>query len=187
MDSNKEPQRNRDSSGAGQDLRNETPTAHPVSTREGQNELPERITILIFDAHKYYPLRHAPVLVEGGVAQWTGSRWESLTGTSDKRPITWDVCWWSPIIRAEQWNKRAEISVSEDTKRLDWLEHAAWNHPDSGNGIAIFPAMQADRRIISLQGLGDEDGSGLGDEITGSHASLREAIDVAMEATKSNE
>jgi hypothetical protein len=69
-----------------------------------------------------------------------------------------------------------------DTQRLDWLEDAIWNHPDSGNGIALFPFTNVSdkRKGVNLQGLGDEDGSNLGEDISGSSENLRAAIDKAM-------
>lgn len=76
---------------------------------------------------------------------------------------------------------QGQIKFQEDSKRLDWLEHALWNHPDTGNGIAILPAFfhATGKRSVSLHALGDEDGSNLGDELTASQSSLRAAIDAA--------
>lgn len=73
-------------------------------------------------------------------------------------------------------------NAREDVKRLDWLESASWEHPLSGNGIAIFPCQSAHtgQRYIHLHGLGEEDGSNLGEEITGSSPTLRAAITQAM-------
>lgn len=73
-------------------------------------------------------------------------------------------------------------NAREDVKRLDWLESASWEHPLSGNGIGIFPCQSAHtgQRYIHLHGLGEEDGSNLGEEITGSSSSLRAAITQAM-------
>lgn len=75
---------------------------------------------------------------------------------------------------------RATIERLEaDKARMDWLESAVWTHEDAGNGIAIFPTTQhaTGEKGITLQGLGDEDGSNLGDEITPTRPNLRAAID----------
>lgn len=79
-----------------------------------------------------------------------------------------------------------EKEEARDTARLNWLEYAAWNHPDSGNGIAIFPSTRhaTGDKCMSLHGLGDEDGSNLGDDLTPSCANLREAIDQVMESER---
>lgn len=73
----------------------------------------------------------------------------------------------------------------EDSKRLDWLEQALWNHPDSGNGLALFPFTKnaTNEERVNIQGLGDEDGSNLGEEIS-EGATLRECIDAALAQIK---
>ena len=65
-----------------------------------------------------------------------------------------------------------------DTERLDKLEAFLWSDK-IGNGIVIFPCFNKEKeRKVSLQDLGDEDGSSLGEELTGVVKDLREAIDV---------
>ena len=70
-----------------------------------------------------------------------------------------------------------------DTERLDALERLLWDGR-VGNGIAIFPCTEkkTGRRLVSLTDLGNEDGSNLGDELTESVPTLREAIDLAVAA-----
>jgi hypothetical protein len=78
---------------------------------------------------------------------------------------------------------RAKRSNMTDTERIDALERLLWS--DSiGNGIVIFPCTehQTGRRLVSLTDLGDEDGSNLGEELTETVPTLREAIDLAVSA-----
>lgn len=76
---------------------------------------------------------------------------------------------------------RLLIDAAEDAERMDWLERAVWDNTLCSNGIAIFPSIVCETREprVALQDLGEEDGSNLGGEITGSHPSLRAAIDAA--------
>lgn len=76
-----------------------------------------------------------------------------------------------------------ELTDTKDTQRLDFMEAVLWSRL-SGNGLAIFPTMDADdstSKQVMLQDLGSEDGSNLGDELTASCHSLREAIDSMIE------
>ena len=70
-----------------------------------------------------------------------------------------------------------------DTERIDALERLLWGG-SVGNGIAIFPCTEnkTGRRLVSLTDLGDEDGSNLGEELTKTVPTLREAIDLAVSA-----
>ncbi|MEI6971633.1 MAG: hypothetical protein WCL44_08965, partial [bacterium] len=70
-----------------------------------------------------------------------------------------------------------------DTERIDALERLLWDG-SVGNGIAIFPCTEnkTGRRLVSLTDLGDEDGSNLGQELTETVPTLREAIDLAVSA-----
>lgn len=79
----------------------------------------------------------------------------------------------------------AAPEAEKDAKRLDKLQWALWNHPEIGNGIALFPGtnIHTKAKSVSLQGLGDEDGSDLGDELTPTCPDLRTAID-AMTVTR---
>ena len=74
-------------------------------------------------------------------------------------------------------------SDAHDSGRLNWLESLLWSGR-IGNGIAIFPTTSLTEhgsvKHVVLQDLGDEDGSNLGEELTGTQLSLREAIDAAM-------
>lgn len=83
-------------------------------------------------------------------------------------------------------NTPRSASAARDTERLNWLESLLWSNR-IGNGIAIFPTTTLPEhgsvRHIALQDLGDEDGSNLGDELTDTQNSLRDAIDAAMSAT----
>ena len=65
-----------------------------------------------------------------------------------------------------------------DTDRLDKLEKLLWSDK-VGNGIAIFPVVGAlnKERGVTIDDLGEEDGSNLGPELTNKKATLREAID----------
>jgi len=69
----------------------------------------------------------------------------------------------------------------KDTERMDWLENAIWNHPDYGNGLALFPFTKntTGEKGVNVQGLGDEDGSNLGEEIS-EGSTLRASLDDAM-------
>jgi len=70
-----------------------------------------------------------------------------------------------------------------DTERIDALERLLWVG-SVGNGIAIFPCAEnktGEHRVF-LFDLGNEDGSNLGDELTESVPTLREAIDLAVAA-----
>jgi len=70
-----------------------------------------------------------------------------------------------------------------DTERIDALERLLWSG-SIGNGIAVFPCIESKtgRRRVSLTDLGGEDGSNLGEELTESVPTLREAIDRAVSA-----
>ena len=46
--------------------------------------------------HRPKPAPNVSVRVEGGIAQWDGSRWLSVT--DGMRPIQWKVTWWEPIV-----------------------------------------------------------------------------------------
>ena len=68
-----------------------------------------------------------------------------------------------------------------DTERIDALERLLWDGR-VGNGVAIVPCTRTStgQRLVSLVDLGDEDGSYLGDELTATVPTLREAIDRAV-------
>ena len=65
-----------------------------------------------------------------------------------------------------------------DTERLDKLEKWCWSDRVI-NGVVLFPSRNPDTsdEHLVVQDLGEEDGSGLGDELTGLCENLRAAID----------
>ena len=65
-----------------------------------------------------------------------------------------------------------------DTERLDKLEKIIWSDK-VGNGVALFPSINASSRApgVTIDDLGDQDGSDLGESLTLTHPTLREAID----------
>lgn len=65
-----------------------------------------------------------------------------------------------------------------DKDRLDKLEELIWSDR-VGNGVAIFPSTGALNKIkgVTIDDLGDQDGSDLGESLTLKHPTLREAID----------
>ena len=70
-----------------------------------------------------------------------------------------------------------------DTERIDGLERLLCSSR-VGNGVAIMLCSDATRRrLIDLIDLGDEDGSNLGETLTDSVLTLREAIDLALQKT----
>lgn len=68
--------------------------------------------------------------------------------------------------------------TAQDTERLNRLEALLFGD-QVGNGLALFPIQTADTkaRRITIDDLGDEDGSHLGGELTSPMPSLRQAID----------
>ncbi len=44
------------------------------------------------------PEPHHVVIVEGGLATWTGSEWLTKSGEDSGRVIQWDVLYWTPLI-----------------------------------------------------------------------------------------
>lgn len=65
-----------------------------------------------------------------------------------------------------------------DKDRVDFLEHFL-ECGDCGNGIAIMPLRFGKKMVrgFSIDDLGDEDGSNLGEQFVGQVGSLRDAID----------
>ncbi|MCK5606266.1 hypothetical protein KAR91_30480 [Candidatus Pacearchaeota archaeon] len=65
-----------------------------------------------------------------------------------------------------------------DTERLDKLEDLIWGER-VGSGIALFPTrnIHTGEKGVTIDDLGEEDGSNLGDELTEKKPTLREAID----------
>lgn len=66
-----------------------------------------------------------------------------------------------------------------DTERLDKLEAFLWDNTNVGNGLVLFPCRNAmsGEKGITIDDLGEEDGSNLGPELTDKKPTLREAID----------
>jgi hypothetical protein len=65
-----------------------------------------------------------------------------------------------------------------DTERLDKLEKLIWSDR-VGNGVALFPCLNAvsKKKGVTIDDLGDQDGSDLGESLTLTCPNLREAID----------
>lgn len=70
-----------------------------------------------------------------------------------------------------------------DTERIDALERLVWSER-CGAGIAIFPVIENTTAEggITLMDLGNEDGSHLGEDLSEAVPTLREAIDLAVQA-----
>jgi hypothetical protein len=78
--------------------------------------------------------------------------------------------------------RQALRELLADGARLDALETLALS-AEVGNGLAIFPTTLASTggdRCWMLQGLGEEDGSNLGEELHSNRPTLRAAIDAAI-------
>jgi hypothetical protein len=56
--------------------------------------------IPIYLTRHVMPEPHQTVIVAGGLACWTGSIWLSMS--DDRRPISWAVKWWAPLIYATE-------------------------------------------------------------------------------------
>lgn len=73
----------------------------------------------------------------------------------------------------------AEVErTMDDTLRLDALERLLWSDK-IGNGVALFSCRYANgdrEKFISVEDLGDQDGSDLGEQLV-QGPTLREALD----------
>ena len=65
----------------------------------------------IHDAAKEKPPEWKTVIVQGGIAWWTGERWETRVGHDSGRPIEWTVEWWAEV---PSFTRRIEPKVSAE-------------------------------------------------------------------------
>ncbi len=63
-----------------------------------------KVSIPIYHTAECMPPEWTVVLVEGGVAKWTGRLWLSMMD-KDQRAIGWPITWWSPLLQESHFEK----------------------------------------------------------------------------------
>lgn len=71
--------------------------------------------IPIYRCSDKMPDPFAVVIVSGGIAAWTGSKWISRTAGSNGMDISWAVLWWSPLVYLTE--EEAKLVTNEQTKQ----------------------------------------------------------------------
>src|SRR6185295_5425654 len=93
------------------------------------------------DANKQKPPTLVVVIVDGGIAYWSGEKWISEQGRDSGRPITWRVSWWTPIPDSPPAPAPQPAESGDLIERLQAAKETLVDAQDYDGGSAVRDAI----------------------------------------------